>query len=205
VDKATPPEFSGESDDRATGSTEVPENQAQADRTDGSDKPGGIPANGKEIAKERAAEAEEDEESVKAELIEDAAEQAAEIVLEQFERSFSGPVMPADEFYKFLDEDRERVLRISEARTSDESRRLDRLVTMQERVTDAQIRMSGRTLWINAVFYGGSVVAVFASYALWQNLALSLIFLGPATVKMIGSSVVAAVRRRRDDDDPLDD
>jgi hypothetical protein len=113
--------------------------------------------------------------------------------------------MPADEFYKFLDEDRERVLRISEARTSDESRRLDRLVTMQERVTDAQIRMSGRTLWINAVFYGGSVVAVFASYALWQNLALSLIFLGPATVKMIGSSVVAAVRRRRDDDDPLDD
>ena len=161
-------------------------------------------AEGKEVQKGRSEDDDEVEEdegpegALKAEIIEDAAEQAAEILLERFEQ-FSGPMLPAVEFYKFEEADRERVLRISEARTSDESVRRDRVIAMQEQVTTAQVGIARKTLWINAAFYGGSVLAVFISYALWENLALSAIFLGPATIKMVGSAVVAAVRRRGED------
>lgn len=113
-------------------------------------------------------------------------------------------MMPADEFYKFRDEDRERVFRISEAHTSDESARRDRMVGMQEKITDAQVRIASQTLWLNASLYVGSVAAVLVSYAFWHSILLSALFLGPAAVKMITSGLVAAVRRRRRDDDNFD-
>lgn len=124
------------------------------------------------------------------------AEEVTERVLEQLYQ-FSGPVPPAEELYKYEPEHAERLIRMAESRSTDESARRDRMIAMQEKVTDANILVASRGQWINAVFVGSCIAATIVTYGLWENLLLSALFLAAPAVRLVGSTVVASVRRRR--------
>jgi hypothetical protein len=76
---------------------------------------------------------------------------------------------------------------------------------MQESVTDANVNMARRSQWINALFVAGAFAATIGTYAAWENLILSALFLAAPAVKLIGTTVVSSVRRRRGEEDDIDD
>lgn len=107
---------------------------------------------------------------------------------------------PAEELYKYDPDHAERLIRMAESRSTDESARRDRMIAMQEKVTDANIIVASRSQWINAAFVGCSIAATIVTYGLWQNILLSALFLAAPAVRLVGSTVVASMRRRRSDE-----
>lgn len=84
--------------------------------------------------------------------------------------SYSGPIPDSAEFYNYHAQDRERILRMSEAGSTDESARRDRIV-------NASIdEMKGGRWMAFLLFMAGMVLSVI-TYACFGNIFLSLAFL----------------------------
>lgn len=98
---------------------------------------------------------------------------ATEVAVAAFQSisaSYSGPIPDSAEFYNYRAEDRERILRMSEAGSTDESARRDRVV-------DASIEeMRGGRRMAFSLFLAGMFLAVL-TYALFGNLFFSAAFL----------------------------
>ncbi|GAB6859092.1 hypothetical protein JCM13591A_31970 [Microbacterium xylanilyticum] len=107
---------------------------------------------------------------------------------------FSGPLPESDDLYKYTPDHQERIFRIAEASSSDESARRDR-------VTDAQIKQSNRAQWITPVLlvgFGGAAATFYALGQPWAGLA----FLAMPVLRFLGTFVSAfAIRRDRKSDD----
>lgn len=124
---------------------------------------------------------------VDAELI---AEETAQQLVQIASSSFTGPLPPAEELHKYDDDERERILRMAEAYTTDESARRNDIVTSSTKVAERQQWLIPGLLTLAFVFSLGS-------YALFQNVYLSGLFLTYPVMQVIGSTVRGSVRARR--------
>lgn len=75
-------------------------------------------------------------------------------------RSFSGPLPPADELNKYSSDHQERIFRIAEAFTVDESKRRDR-------VTSSVTRTAAINVWVTPALYVFTVLAA-VGLIVWQ-------------------------------------
>lgn len=105
-------------------------------------------------------------------------------------KSFSGPIPEAEDLYKYSADHQERILRLAESGTTDESARRDR-------VTDAQIAQSNRSQWITPALLVGFGGAAFYFFATGLPLA-GVAFLAMPVLRFLGTFVSAfAIRRDR--------
>lgn len=97
-------------------------------------------------------------------------------------KATSGPLPDSDELYKYTPEHQERIFRIAEAPTSDESKRRDKAV-------DATVKHADVTLWLTPallILFGG---ASFAAFAWLQNNVAGVTFLAIPVLRFLGSFV----------------
>lgn len=95
-------------------------------------------------------------------------------------QSTSGPIPSSEDLYSYTPEHQERILRMAEGPTSDESERRDRIV-------DARIAQSARTLWITPLLMLSSFGAAIYSFAMIENNIAGLAFLAVPVFKFVGS------------------
>jgi len=122
--------------------------------------------------------------TVVAELVEEVAE-----IRELLEmRSYSGPLPEADELYKYEEPHQERIFRIAESFSTDESGRRDR-------IADAQIAQSNRAQWITPallVLFGSAAVVFFAL----GNTVAGVAFLAMPVLRFLGTFISSFALRR---------
>lgn len=103
---------------------------------------------------------------------------------------FSGPLPEAEDLYKYSEPHQERILRLAEAGTVDESARRDRVV-------DAQIKQSNRAQFITPamlVAFGGAAFYFFSN----GQLVAGSLFLAMPVLRFLGTFVSAfAIRRNK--------
>lgn len=119
-------------------------------------------------------------EVVDGELVEEIAERVSNLLVAS--SSYSGAVPQAPDFYEYEEADRERILRMSEATRTDESKRRDKIV-------DAQTKLAHSSFWVTT-----SLVVLFAglslfSFAVLQNNIAGGIFLSIPVFRFLGSFV----------------
>lgn len=109
-------------------------------------------------------------------------------------RSMRGPLPPPEILAEYPVETQERILRMAEAGSTDESKRRDQLVGSSTKVAE-------RSQPITLVMYFGALLFAAGTYWAFQNIALSLAFLSVPVFKVIGATVTASIRKRERDED----
>ncbi len=104
-----------------------------------------------------------------------------------------GPIPSPDIFAAYDEATQERILRMAEAGSTDESKRRDEMVTAS---THAARRSQTHTL----IMYFGAFAAAIGSYALFKNTLVSLAFLSVPVFKVIGATITSSVRKREPDE-----
>lgn len=128
-----------------------------------------------------------DDEGLKAELIEEQVERAVERYVEQY---ISGPVPDPQTLSGYTEDHQERIFRMAESFTTDESGRRNTVVGSTTKVAERQ-------QWITPVTLLGAFVFAAGTYAAYQNVVFSALFLSVPVLRVVGSSVATAVRRRQ--------
>lgn len=118
------------------------------------------------------------------------AEEAAQQLVQIAMSSSAGPLPPAEELHNYHDDERERIFRMAEAYTTDESARRDKIV-------DSSTKVAARAQWIMPALLIVAFGFAFASYAAFENVVLSGAFLSIPVMQVIGSSVRSSVRARQ--------
>lgn len=122
--------------------------------------------------------------AVVAELVEEVAE-----IRELLEmRSYSGPLPEAEELYKYSEPHQERIFRIAESFSTDESGRRDR-------IADAQIAQSNRAQFITPallILFGAGAVVFFAL----NNPVAGLALLAMPVLRLLGTFISSFALRR---------
>lgn len=104
----------------------------------------------------------------------------------------SGPVPRAEEFYLYTGADRERILRIAESFSTDESERLDRVVR-------AQVKLAQRAQWLQALVTGVCLAAAFATMV-WAHSPWGAFFLAAPIIQAIGVPIQGVASKKRKDE-----
>lgn len=119
-------------------------------------------------------------EVVDGELVEEIAERVSSLLVAS--SSYSGAVPQAPDFYQYEEADRERILRMSEATRTDESKRRDKIV-------DAQTKLAHRSFWATTGFVVLFAGLAMYSFAVLQNNIAGGIFLSIPVFRFLGSFV----------------
>lgn len=122
---------------------------------------------------------------VDAELVEEAGK-----LLQVMMSSTGGPVPVAEDLHKYAPDERERIWRMAEAFSTDESKRRD-VVSHESVVVTKREQVLKPALLI--VAFGFASV----TYALFDNVVLSVSFLSVPVMQVIGSTVRSSVRARQ--------
>lgn len=115
--------------------------------------------------------------------------------------SYSGPIPDPQQLYGYNEADRERIFRMSEAHTTDESARRDRIV-------GAMVRESVSGQWFFAVLFTLMIVAAMLAMWFFQNPWFAGLFVAGSLVSalpgLLGSSSRARKSRGSSEVEPRD-
>ena len=95
----------------------------------------------------------------------------------------SGPIPRAADLYEYTTEHQERILRMSEAPTTDESRRRDE-------VTQARIAQSKSAQWLTPAMLFACVACALVTFGWFRNTIGGVAFLALPVFKFLGAYAV---------------